>query len=277
MMIVSRYSFNIGTIKWKAIEQQRIALENYCTNKLQNFFDKQKHELIKIINENPLDKVENILVAVVYQDAQELRKLIFDLSMEIVKYFGNQMINNLYKKFVFDPWDTGCLNWINQNAASKVANITATTEKVIKKLVYETFEQNKDTSYLAEALEQHTSFGKTRSLRIARTEIVAASNAGSKYAMDQTGMQYYKIWVSARDARVRKTHASADGQEVEADEPFVIGGSKLLFPGDSSMGAAAKEIVNCRCTTVFEIKPEVAKPKVVRNLPAEDIRGIDLE
>lgn len=277
MMIVPRYSFNIGTIKWKAIEQQRIALENYYANKLQNFFDKQKRELIKIVNENPLDKVENILVAEVYRSAKKLQKLLFDLSMEIVQYFGNQMINNLYKKFTFDPWIEGCLNWILQNAASKVANITATTEAKIKAAVYETFEQNEDTSYLAKAIEYDTAFSKTRSLRIARTEIVAASNAGSKYAMDQTGMQYYKIWVSARDARVRKTHASADGQKVEADEPFVVGGSKLLFPGDSSMGAAAKEIVNCRCTTVFEIKPEVAKPKVVRNLPAEDIRSVNLE
>jgi hypothetical protein len=38
------------------------------------------------------------------------------------------------------------------------------------------------------------------------------------------------------------------------DEPFVVDGEQLMFPGDTSMGATARNIVNCRCTCIFRNK-----------------------
>lgn len=56
-----------------------------------------------------------------------------------------------------------------------------------------------------------------------------------------------KEWVSFIDKKTRNSHKVANGQIVPLNEPFSVGNSLLMFPQDSSLGASAREIVNCRC------------------------------
>ena len=37
---------------------------------------------------------------------------------------------------------------------------------------------------------------------------------------------------------------------VDYDQPFDVGGYKMMFPGDGSLGAPGHELYNCRCTMV---------------------------
>ena len=88
----------------------------------------------------------------------------------------------------------------------------------------------------------------TRAERIARTEVIGASNAGATEAMRQAGTQS-KEWLSSRDDKVRDTHKALDGNVVSLNEDFVSpSGETLNFPGDPS--ADPSEIVNCRCSVV---------------------------
>jgi hypothetical protein len=67
-----------------------------------------------------------------------------------------------------------------------------------------------------------------------------------------------QVWHNVGDNRVRGAphnprrskfdHWTAEGQEVAADEPFVISGELLRFPGDSGLGASLGNLVNCRCS-----------------------------
>jgi hypothetical protein len=59
-----------------------------------------------------------------------------------------------------------------------------------------------------------------------------------------------KTWVTVGDKRVRATHNAANFQTVPEGEPFVVGNSLLMFPGDTSLGAEISEIANCRCSSV---------------------------
>jgi len=57
-----------------------------------------------------------------------------------------------------------------------------------------------------------------------------------------------RIWESRKDERVRETHIIADGQRVPGTAtPFMVGNSLLMYPGDTSLGAEMKEIIDCRC------------------------------
>lgn len=62
-----------------------------------------------------------------------------------------------------------------------------------------------------------------------------------------------KIWVTVGDSVVRPAHVSADGQEQLAIHPFLVGGEKLDRPGDTSMGASAGNVINCRCSADYFI------------------------
>lgn len=64
-----------------------------------------------------------------------------------------------------------------------------------------------------------------------------------------------KEWVSVGDSVVRVgtfDHLAADGQRRDMNEPFVVSGQQLNHPGDSSLGASAGNIINCRCSSVYD-------------------------
>lgn len=60
-----------------------------------------------------------------------------------------------------------------------------------------------------------------------------------------------KTWKDVRDKRERKTHLEVGGTTIPIKELFAVGDSLMLFPKDSSAGAASKEIVNCRCSIQY--------------------------
>ena len=60
---------------------------------------------------------------------------------------------------------------------------------------------------------------------------------------------------STRDDRTRDTHRKADGQERDIDDPFVVGGARMMYPGDTTRGAPIREWIQCRCA----ISPRVKK------------------
>ena len=95
--------------------------------------------------------------------------------------------------------------------------------------------------------------------RIARTEVISASNKGSYLGAKDSGLVKEKEWLSTRDQRTRGAdekdeadHYSMDGQRVKFEEPFrdIRTGAAMMFPGDSEMGAGAEDIINCRCSFV---------------------------
>ena len=103
---------------------------------------------------------------------------------------------------------------------------------------------------------------RQRGETIARTETMKALSAGRYEAVAQiienpnndVQAQDIKVkWDSAGDGKVRPTHAAANGQTVQYGDPFVVGGFSMLHPLDSSLGAPAEEIINCRCMVDIRI------------------------
>ena len=80
---------------------------------------------------------------------------------------------------------------------------------------------------------------------IARTELTRSAGAGTDALFKEWNVQK-KEWLATRDPRVRDTHAEADGQVVNMDEPFIVGGFQAMFPGDPAL--PLEESANCRCT-----------------------------
>lgn len=84
-----------------------------------------------------------------------------------------------------------------------------------------------------------------RSVRIARTEVVGANNAGGYLCREANGIPK-KEWITALDDLTREDHADADGQVRSNNAPYDVGGEKLMFPGDPD--GSPEQIINCRCT-----------------------------
>lgn len=92
---------------------------------------------------------------------------------------------------------------------------------------------------------------RNRARTVARTETMGAVNGGAfrsavLEAEARGDVAPFKLWLSTEDRRTRPTHVDADQQRTMLSEPFRVGTSALLYPGDPR-GAAA-EVINCRCT-----------------------------
>jgi len=79
--------------------------------------------------------------------------------------------------------------------------------------------------------------------RIARTEVISASNEATLEAYRESDVVEKKEWLATMDDRVRDTHAMMNGEVAEKDENFSNG---LMFPGDPK--GDPEETINCRCT-----------------------------
>lgn len=86
------------------------------------------------------------------------------------------------------------------------------------------------------------------SLRVARTSITGAENAGrmgSYRRASGMGIELQKQWMAALDSRTRDSHRELDGEKADIDGRFSNG---LSYPGDPT--GPASEVWNCRCTMV---------------------------
>jgi len=94
---------------------------------------------------------------------------------------------------------------------------------------------------------------RSRAALIARTEThSAASFANHAYHLTvekDLGTKMLKKWIATSDLRTRSAHSAANGQTVDMNEDFIVGGVPMGFAGDSKGGA--KNVVNCRCVIVY--------------------------
>lgn len=90
--------------------------------------------------------------------------------------------------------------------------------------------------------------GPGREDRTAVTEASRAWNTATleaARAMSSPDRPLVKQWRTRGDSRVRDAHHDADGQVQLLDDPFRVGGTDMMQPGDPD--APASLTVNCRC------------------------------
>lgn len=110
--------------------------------------------------------------------------------------------------------------------------------------------QGKSVGKIADDLQYRIKeMNRASAIRAARTAATSAQNAGRQDTFEaaaKMGITVRKRWVATKDERTRTDHRSADGQTVDYDKPFIVGGEKMMFPGDGT--ASAGNVYNCRCT-----------------------------
>lgn len=100
---------------------------------------------------------------------------------------------------------------------------------------------------------------KLRAETIARTETLAAFSEARDQAWRQSVEEgkiapdlITRTWSAAMDRRTREAHVQMNGQERAYGQPFDSPtGAQMMHPGDSSLGAGAEDIANCRCSEII--------------------------
>ena len=143
------------------------------------------------------------------------------------------------------------MQYIAQEAIRRrITSIAETTRNRIVSLVEQGYEAGFGQQEIARTIRDRIpSMSLVRGALIARTEVHGAAQFGADSAARSAGLQLRKEWVASGDERTRRDHRRADGQVVGMDEPFIVGGERLMYPGDSA--GRADQTINCRCVHSF--------------------------
>lgn len=139
-----------------------------------------------------------------------------------------------------------------ETATNRLVGIGDTTWHTARESLLDGFTIGESVPDLAQRVQDSLGVAENRAVTIARTEVVSASNAGSYAGVDALGKYgpAKKVWLATVDSRTREAHMDADGQTVGLDEPFIVDGEELEFPGDPA--GSAGNVINCRCTLIYE-------------------------
>lgn len=128
-----------------------------------------------------------------------------------------------------------------QAEGSSIPDIQKQLDETFNRWMYDAMPDDPDWEWFTDRLPAY------RTEMIARTETIRSSNAGTTELFGEWGVEK-KEWLSTMDDRTRPEHAEVNGQVVGINEPFIVGGEELMFPGDPS--ASPELTISCRCTVL---------------------------
>lgn len=182
----------------------------------------------------------------IYEEVNELYKTVGSQFAKITraefrKVIGKKAIEDDVYLFIMD-------DYFENEVANLIVNVDDVIKNQIKSLIFNSINEGLSIIDLKKLLtKQIKSISKKRALVIARTETIKASNMGSLVGAEESGVDFNKEWITHFDSRTRGSHASANGQVVHKSEPFIVDGERLQAPGDTSLGASAGNVIQCRC------------------------------
>lgn len=154
-----------------------------------------------------------------------------------------------------EAWNRLVIEFLQDAGANRVRLINETTTKFIRAIITEAADEGVGPREAARLLRKRwEGVSKARAERIARTELLGASNRGSLMGADtlsrDLGLTMKKTWLAAF-VNTRESHAAAHGQTVALDASFDVGGASMRYPGDQI--APPAETCNCMCTMTYEV------------------------
>jgi uncharacterized protein with gpF-like domain len=144
--------------------------------------------------------------------------------------------------------------WVDKNGMQKCTYMNDTTKKKLAARLSDSIEEGQGLQQqiknILDACDGvYDEMTTTRAKLIARTESCSTENFGIVSTYKIEGVEY-KSWLATLDERTRDDHSEAeeDNQDIPIDDPFIVGGEEMDYPGDPD--ADVGQIANCRCTVL---------------------------
>lgn len=224
------------------IDKSLTPIERYTQAQKYNRLEKIEETIasgINNINKQALKSVNNNLVDVYktnYTSSIDELSVLFAIS--IPKVTNTEIKEEIKEEET--PFDTLAIN-----NAKDIVDL----RKQVNRQFITSIMNGEDVNKLIKRMQKITELKLSDITRIARTQTTRIENLARLDAYKVVEKQGYKIvkqWVAVSDNRTRDAHKHADGQMVDMDEAFKVGGEKLMYPGDPN--GSPENIINCRCT-----------------------------
>jgi uncharacterized protein with gpF-like domain len=264
---------------WTKVERLRRQLDVKYTALFNEAIKKELTEFVNDINIAGLQGALSLMGAYAWNES--MMTIMNKLYKESAVIFGNAVyravgvMGQKSDTFGFNSeWVKEVLNFLVQYGFTLVSNMTQTTKAKLQEIVAKGIQEGKSIDQITKDIlsDETTGYSMMRAKRIARTEVMRASNYAAMIGADKHPFEVDKVWISARDKRTRRIpkdmydHYDMNGQKVGWADDFTSTGKRgdlvvAGFPGDPTTPAGFS--INCRCTVGFEPKRD-ANGKLIR-------------
>lgn len=217
---------------------------------------------------NRLSKLQEDLTKAYRQANIDAIKMLNGELVNIYDLNYNKTIEDL-KKLNLDVLDSDSLSKFTTIDKDAIKNILTDEVKPFTKLALDNLKnaefirsqletqliqgimQGDSITNIARRIKAVTEKNLKDAIRIARTETTRVEASARSSVGDRgkkLGFEMLKQWVATGDERTRHAHVEADGQIVAQDDYFMVGGEKLMYPGD--VAGSPENVINCRCTII---------------------------
>ena len=206
--------------------------------------DEISGRLLDFVEDNPEDGVSQAVALLAVMAGTTVAETIDDIRQEM-RVANNRFINTQTTKSTLLIGDT-----TNRQLGEQVTRVQAEA--------MENGERLTQRALAARAADRFRSTIKGRASTIAATEIQTAVEGIKQTETDTfeatiapttmagtTRTNYVKEWVTQGDEVVRPAHVQADSQQRPIEQPYLVGGENLMYPGDPA--GSPGNIINCRC------------------------------
>lgn len=241
-----------------SVTDRKMVLEDSISSGLSLFFD-------EIIKDYKDQIVSSGIPNSAYDYQPQMKNILYNHYKMCIDEFSEEERDNVYPLLV---------GFALSEAGSMSEVITDTTESNIQKAYLSSNAQaeesliedgevlsNTDKSIIGAAILSDIFKYRTNTISISETQTLSEptrltyeqikagipTTFGSYIKPNTEKKTLTKEWVDQHDGEVRPTHVVAGGQTVDAKDPFIVGGSRLMYPRDKSLGAELKEVIHCRC------------------------------
>lgn len=157
---------------------------------------------------------------------------------------GQELYSELGKDDPFTMAPAAAHRFIAQRE-NKLSEVSEEVHATVMSRISEGLDAGDTAKQLADRLRAgFNDIDRGRGMTIAITETNSAYGTARHAAMKSAGISH-KEWLTSGNANVRPTHQEANHQVVGIDEPFEVGGEKLMFPGDPD--GSPENVINCHC------------------------------
>ena len=149
-------------------------------------------------------------------------------------------------------WLASINAYARQRAGELIVSVTGTVKDTLRRILAD--EMSNDSwgveKLVQRIMKRYSEQEEWEVRRIAQTETMFSLGKASQIAADSLDVDYIKQWACSGLSNTRESHLAMDGVIVGKDDYFLVNGSHLLYPHDTSLDPAASEVINCACTCI---------------------------
>jgi hypothetical protein len=157
-----------------------------------------------------------------------------------------------------DYWEDYFRRYTRERTAKITGEIMDTQAKLVNDIIDRNLEEGRLGGLGIEQIQRYlrtdlqdslTEMNRYQAERIARTEVIGSSNTGSFDAATESGLDMKKAWLTSGLPNIRESHLEYEALgDQDMDYEYNTG---LQYPSDPE--GAPEEIINCRCTVVYNV------------------------